>query len=63
MQHLMGLFQFTILVTCSHGERYLSTVLFNNLCCKDADAEDAMPLAWREQSGEKKDTTDTSNKL
>ena len=41
----------------SYGERYLSTVLFNNLWSKDADAENEMPSAWREQSGEEKSTS------
>ena len=36
----------------SFGERYLSTVLFNNLWSKDADAEAQMPSAWQKQSGE-----------
>ena len=36
----------------SFGERYLSTVLFNNLWSKDADDEAQMPSAWQKQSGE-----------
>lgn len=39
-------------LSCSFGERYLSTVLFNNLWSKDADAEAQMPSAWQKQSGE-----------
>ena len=38
--------------SCSFGERYLSTVLFNNLWSKDADAEAQMPSSWQQQSGE-----------
>jgi hypothetical protein len=30
----------------------LSTVLFNNLWSKDADAEAQMPSSWQQQSGE-----------
>lgn len=36
-----------VTVLPSFGERYLSTVLFNHLWSKDADAEDEMPLSWR----------------
>ena len=35
----------------SFGERYLSTVLFNNLWSSDADAESRMPTSWRDRSG------------
>lgn len=35
----------------SFGERYLSTVLFNNLWSSDADAESRMPSSWRDRSG------------
>lgn len=41
----------------SNGERYLSTVLFNNLWSDDADAENKMPCSWREQSGEERSTS------
>lgn len=41
----------------SYGERYLSTVLFNNLWSEDSKAEDKMPSTWREQSGEEKSTS------
>ncbi len=42
----------TDVLSHSFGERYLSTVLFNNLWSKDADAEAQMPSAWQKQSGE-----------
>jgi len=38
----------------SFGERYLSTVLFNNLWSKDADDESRMPSSWRDRSGVEK---------
>ncbi|CAL5222651.1 g5047 [Coccomyxa viridis] len=43
-----------VVVLPSFGERYLSTVLFNNLWAKDADAESAMPHEWQRCSGEEK---------
>lgn len=41
----------------SFGERYLSTVLFNNLWSKDADEESRMPNSWRDCSGEEKSSS------
>ncbi|EIE25216.1 cysteine synthase A [Coccomyxa subellipsoidea C-169] len=59
-----------VVVLPSFGERYLSTVLFNNLWAKarqlspghpsfaqaDADAENRMPHEWRLSSGDEKET-------
>lgn len=38
----------------SFGERYLSTVLFNQLWKADADDEENMPPTWRQSSGYEK---------
>mmetsp|Transcript_34477 Transcript_34477/g.76612 ORF Transcript_34477/g.76612 Transcript_34477/m.76612 type:complete len:411 (+) Transcript_34477:154-1386(+) len=41
----------------SFGERYLSTVLFNQLWSAETDGEDQMPRSWKAKSGVEKQTT------